>query len=476
WVLAGNNTRVENIEFSEAAVPDQNGAGIRLDGIGVSIKNCYFHHNENGILTANNGGTIRIENSEFGFNGFGDGFSHNVYIGRVDSAIIRFSYFHHANVGHEYKSRARVNYIICNRFSNEALGNASREIDLPNGGVSVLISNIIQQSPNSENGNMVGYGLEGLVNAGPHLLYLVQNSFVNDRSAGSFIAATDNTSLLKIYNNIFAGPGSVLLFGGTAVPDMASNISSAVTANFNFINAAGYDYHIGSASPALNAGTNAGTALNGESLQAVFEYQHPAASTPRTNNGATDAGAYESAAVVPLYFKSFNGNYANGLVNLIWKTENETGISHFEILKAAQPGNFQKIGTMQAGGGNASQYELTDRSFTTNSRYQVKAVHINGAVTYSKIIAVNITANDQQPFAILTRRNIQLFQIPKEMQEGKTLVKLFNSSGALLFKEERELETTSTIENTMTIFHSRGLHYILLQMGNRKIMLPALME
>jgi hypothetical protein len=40
WVFAGNNIRVENIEFSEASVPDENGAGIRLDGVGISVKNC----------------------------------------------------------------------------------------------------------------------------------------------------------------------------------------------------------------------------------------------------------------------------------------------------------------------------------------------------------------------------------------------------------------------------------------------------
>jgi hypothetical protein len=69
---------VENIEFSGAAVPDHNGAGIRLDETGLIVRSCYFHNNENGILTSNPyAGDILIEYSEFAANGYGDGYTHN---------------------------------------------------------------------------------------------------------------------------------------------------------------------------------------------------------------------------------------------------------------------------------------------------------------------------------------------------------------------------------------------------------------
>jgi hypothetical protein len=84
----------------------------------------------------------------------------------VDSLIFRFNYSHHAHVGHELKSRAHVNMIAYNRFSNEATGDASRDIDLPNGGQAYLIGNTIQQGMQAQNSNMVGYGLEGLNNPG----------------------------------------------------------------------------------------------------------------------------------------------------------------------------------------------------------------------------------------------------------------------------------------------------------------------
>ena len=149
----GTNTTIENIEFSGAKVPDQNGAAIRQEGPGLTLRNCYFHDNENGILTgANLSSDIVIEYSEFARNGFGDGQTHNIYIGNVRTFTLRYSYSHQAKIGHLVKSRAQTNYILYNRLTDET-GTASYEIDLPSGGRSYIIGNLIQQSPNTDNDN-----------------------------------------------------------------------------------------------------------------------------------------------------------------------------------------------------------------------------------------------------------------------------------------------------------------------------------
>src|SRR5687768_11105564 len=107
WVVKGSNTTIEGIEFSGAKVRDRNGAGIRLEGAGLTVRDCYFHHNENGILTGNNRDSdIVVEHSEFAYNGAGDGRTHNLYIGAVRTFTLRYSYVHHAVVGHNVKSRA----------------------------------------------------------------------------------------------------------------------------------------------------------------------------------------------------------------------------------------------------------------------------------------------------------------------------------------------------------------------------------
>src|SRR5690349_404830 len=46
WVIKGNDTTIEGLEFSGATVPDHNGAGVRLEGAGLVVRDCYFHDNE----------------------------------------------------------------------------------------------------------------------------------------------------------------------------------------------------------------------------------------------------------------------------------------------------------------------------------------------------------------------------------------------------------------------------------------------
>lgn len=292
WVIAGDNTYIENIEFSLCSVVDQNGAGIRQEGHNLTVSHCYFHDNENGILAGSvTPSTIIIEYSEFDTNGFGDGYTHNLYINHIDTLIFRYNYSHECNVGHELKSRANVNYILYNRLSDEATGTASRSIDLPNGGTSYIIGNIIEQGPQSQNSNIIGYGLEGLTNPSPNELYAINNTIVNNKSNGSFFDVTASTSLFKAYNNILAGNGNFMSGTFPANTDTASNLISNNISSFAFVDAVQYDYHLSNTSP-INGGTNPGTA-NSISLAPTMEYTHPADVTARCVNGNLEIGAYE---------------------------------------------------------------------------------------------------------------------------------------------------------------------------------------
>ncbi len=293
WVIQGDNATVEWIEFSECVVPDYNGAGIRLEGLGLTVLHCWFHHNENGILCGEyHPSTVRIEYSEFGHHGYGDGYSHNLYIGNIDSLIFRYNYSHHADVGHELKSRAWVNVIEYNRFSNEADGTASREVDLPNGGQAYLIGNVIQQGPLSENSNLVGFGMEGLSNPGLQELYAINNTLVNEKANGTFFQLPSD-AYFKAYNNVLAGGGSFMATWPTAL-DTLANLRSTSIASVGFADATGYDYHIDDASPAHDLGYPAGVAASGYPLVAWWEYVHPTDRVERCQHALLDAGAFET--------------------------------------------------------------------------------------------------------------------------------------------------------------------------------------
>jgi hypothetical protein len=281
-VISGNNTVVENIEFSDAKVTDQNGAGIRQEGRDVTIRHCYFHDCEDGILGGS--GNVLIEYSEFANCGFGDGYSHNMYISACDTFTLRFSYTHAASEGHTVKSRAFRNYILYNRIASEN-STTSYEINLPNAGTSFIIGNLIQQGPNSDNSAIIDYGSEGLAGHDT-ALYVVNNTIVNDRGSGTFISISSTSNRPKVYNNFFVGGGTVC----TRQMDSAANIVTNAPA---FVDRANYDYHLTAASPGINKGADPGS-VAGYSLTPVFQYVNNCSGEPRTVVGsAIDVGALE---------------------------------------------------------------------------------------------------------------------------------------------------------------------------------------
>lgn len=288
WVIAGNNTTIENIELTGATVPDENGAGIRQEGANLTVRGCYFHDNENGILAGDNANsTITIERTEFANNGFGDGQTHNLYINHVAKLVFQYNYSHNAKIGHLLKSRATETWILYNRLSGED-GTDSYEIDLPNGGRSFIIGNLIQQGPNTDNSSIVAYRLEGPNPANPSTeLFVVNNSFVNDRqNGGTFLNIAGSVmEPVIVRNNIFVGPGTVI---NQANAVQASNFSG----DPKFVNQAGFDYHLQQVSPCADTGELPGMG-SGVDLTPKFHYVHPTSFAARTVVDNFDIGAYE---------------------------------------------------------------------------------------------------------------------------------------------------------------------------------------
>lgn len=283
WVIAGNNVVVENIEFSDVTVPDQNGAGIRADGRNLVVCNGYFHDSDEGILGG--AGDVLIEYSEFDNNGYGDGFSHNMYILDAERFTLRYSYVHHARIGHNVKSRARENHILYNRIMDEVSGSASYAIDLPNGGLSFVIGNLLQQGPNTDNSAIVSYGTEGLPGGRTHNLFMINNTLVDDYG-GRFIQANGSASLIRVVNNLLVGSGTVL---SGASGDLQGNLQTTAP---GLVNIDAFDYRLTAASPARDAGIEPGQG-NGLNLKPVYQYLHVSDRELRPSDGKLDVGAYE---------------------------------------------------------------------------------------------------------------------------------------------------------------------------------------
>lgn len=282
WVIKGDNVKVENIEFSGAEVRDRNGAGIRQEGKNLTVRNSYFHHNENGILAGDHPTSkIVIEYSIFENNGHGDGRTHNVYVNEVKRLIFRYSWSHGARVGHNLKSRARRTDVLYSRLGDEDDGNASYAIDLANGGVAFVIGNVIHQGPEAENSTIVSYAAEGFERK-RNRLYFVHNTVVNDRSSGTFLAVRESLKQVSILNNLFVGAGDL---DEERRWKVAGNLTSI--GDPGFVDAAAFDYRLVAGADPINAGKR----VRGR-LKAKFEYDHEADRDRRRDRARPDAGAY----------------------------------------------------------------------------------------------------------------------------------------------------------------------------------------
>lgn len=287
WVLRGGRFTVQGVDFVGAAVADRNGAGIRFEKGVLTVQDCTFTHNQNGILTGGDPkAELEIINSEFGYNGFGDGQSHNLYVGGIARLSVTGSYFHHAKVGHLLKSRAAVNHIFYNRLTDEIGGSASYELEFSNGGVAYVVGNIVQQGSQTQNPHLISYAAEGYKWPN-NALYLVNNTLVDDRpSGGVFLRVKPGAVTVKAFNNVLVGKGRL----DDAAP---GEYKANFTVDWDqFELAAREDYRLKRGSKLIGKAVDAGSA-DGQALMPVSEYVHPRSTAPLKGD-ARSPGALQS--------------------------------------------------------------------------------------------------------------------------------------------------------------------------------------
>ena len=243
WVFqspgVSDNAYIENIVFDGAQVSDGNGgngAGIRYQSKDLTVKNCKFVNCQNGILEGNGSITnsnITLEGNEFTNNGYAGtnnayfGYEHHIYISAsADTLVVKNNYFHDPRgQANSLKTRAQRSWIL-NNYIDEAAGYGSWELNLAQGGLCIVMGNVIIQGTSGANHGICS--IDAATNP-INEIYFINNTVINKYIGNVYFFrnfATSGITTFKFRNNVFAslpGASNTWFTGSPAVIDTLSN-------------------------------------------------------------------------------------------------------------------------------------------------------------------------------------------------------------------------------------------------------------
>jgi hypothetical protein len=285
WLFTGDNVVIENVDISGARSPWKNGAGIRHTGSGLTLRHVFLHDNENGVLTSNrypDTNTILVEYSEFANNGDNEGFAHNLYIGRSKRFEFRYSYSHGSKGGHLLKSRAQENHVTYNRLTDEQGGRSSYIIDIPEGGTSYIVGNVIEQGSETLNHGIFSFAGESSDHPDNRLV-IVNNSIYNRDFKG--VVVRNHASLdVEMVNNLLGGAPAA---NTDSVINLAGNLTRP---EHGMTDPRNYDFSLKNSAAAIDAGVEF-------EIVPSREYVHPVRWRNRQTIWILDVGAYERCGI-----------------------------------------------------------------------------------------------------------------------------------------------------------------------------------
>lgn len=360
-----DNATVENIVFDGAQISDgdgANGAGIRFQATNLTAKKCLFMNCQNGILEGHGNvstSNVVLDQCEFYNNGYQlqddpthSGYEHHIYISAsVDSLWVTNCYFHKPRgQANSIKTRAQRSYLLYNKIDEEATGYGSWEINIAQGGLTVIMGNVIIQGSAGANHGIVGY--DAATNPIEEL-YFVNNTVINKYNGNVnyfSISPSSGINKFKIYNNVFASiQGATTNFIGGNKP---ASIDTNYNAFFSDYTTVGFsnipinDFSLSkSAVGLINRGGNAGSTTQAYSLIPTKMYSsfNSALINRSVVSSVIDIGAYEfGTAVIDTTAIPITGyqfltwpNPASSIVTLTIKGNMQDKVLHYSLYTIA---------------------------------------------------------------------------------------------------------------------------------------------
>ena len=139
---------------------------------------------------------------------------------------------------------------------------------------------------------------------------------------------------------------------------------------------------------------------------------------------------YSNPSLLPVSLVNFSAKKNNGSINITWTTDNESGMSKYEVQRSSDGRNFSTIQSVQSRNSvSRTNYSATDsKPLNGIGYYRLKMVEVDGSAAYSKIVTVQFaTGNLITIYPTLWKKGTTL-NISNPNNE-KLTAHFFNSAG-----------------------------------------------
>ncbi|MEO6452650.1 MAG: DUF2341 domain-containing protein [Ginsengibacter sp.] len=166
-------------------------------------------------------------------------------------------------------------------------------------------------------------------------------------------------------------------------------------------------------------------------LQGTSTFNFDVINAPGSWNPNRFRIVFRQLNVLPVTFNNIKAFKQNENIKVEWNVENEMNIEQYEVERSADGIYFVKQALVNAANNNTNaSYNWVDNfPLSNNSYYRIKSVEINGAVKYSSIVQVNMSAKNSG-ISIYPNPVINVIWLQFNNQPaGMYSLKLINSAG-----------------------------------------------
>ena len=105
---------------------------------------------------------------------------------------------------------------------------------------------------------------------------------------------------------------------------------------------------------------------------------------------------YTDLTTLPVSLVNFSAKKNNSSINVNWTTDNESGMSNYQVQRSSDGRNFSNIQSVQSRNSvGRTGYSATDnKPLNGIGYYRLKMVEVDGSVTYSKIVTVQFATGN----------------------------------------------------------------------------------